>query len=163
VNYVYKCQSVDKTEINFPYRPDGSTNLNDAVVELMNFANFTNFLVSPENRSAVTMFIITDGYENSSVFYKKENVKEMSEMLKACEYSFRYFGADVDAFNETQSYGFTGGMSFNKQNTEFVGASMSNYMNTRSSFLSRGAVSASGADMVYNETHSVQDSFNLNK
>lgn len=52
------------------------------------------------------MFVITtDGYENASREFKKEQIKEMIEGHK--EWEFMYIGADVDSYSEASSIGIS--------------------------------------------------------
>ena len=53
----------------------------------------------------VLFVITTDGYENASEIYTKEQVKEMITGHK--EWEFMYIGADVDSYSEASAIGIS--------------------------------------------------------
>lgn len=77
------------------YNPLGYTALNDAVC-----STIKNVLESSKPRSKIVV-IITDGEENSSLKYTKEDTKKM---IKDCQdnhdWKFIFIGANIDAFAE---------------------------------------------------------------
>lgn len=52
--------------------------------------------IERQNTSKVMFIIITDGYENSSVKYNKEQIKKM--INKHDDWQFLYIGADIDSY-----------------------------------------------------------------
>lgn len=74
----------------------GCTALLDAIGNSIKFME--------EEKAEKVMFIITtDGYENASKNYTKEQIKEMIQGHK--EWEFMYIGADIDSYSEGQSIG----------------------------------------------------------
>ncbi|MBO7430593.1 MAG: VWA domain-containing protein [Spirochaetia bacterium] len=76
----------------------GSTALLDAVGKSIK-------LMEKKAKGKVMFVITTDGYENSSHEFKKEQIKEMIEGHK--EWEFMYIGADVDSYSEASSIGIS--------------------------------------------------------
>ena len=58
-----------------------------------------------EKAEKVMFIITTDGYENASHKYNKEQIKEMIQGHK--EWEFMYIGADIDSYSEGQSIGIS--------------------------------------------------------
>ena len=55
----------------------------------------------------MSFFISTDGEENSSGKYNKKQIKEMVQrQIEEEKWDFVFAGANIDAFNAGQSYGF---------------------------------------------------------
>ena len=76
----------------------GCTALLDAIGNSIKFME--------EEKAEKVMFIITtDGYENASKNYTKEQIKEMIQGHKKWE--FMYIGADIDSYSEGQSIGIS--------------------------------------------------------
>ena len=74
----------------------GSTALMDAIGKSIKF-------MEEEHAEKVMFIITTDGYENASRIYSKEQIKEMIEGHKSWE--FMYIGADIDSYSEGASIG----------------------------------------------------------
>ena len=62
-------------------------------------------LMERKAEGKVLFVITTDGYENASEIYTKEQVKEMITGHK--EWEFMYIGADVDSYSEASSMGIS--------------------------------------------------------
>lgn len=76
----------------------GSTALLDAIGSSIEYMD--------KCKSRKAMFIITtDGYENSSKKYTKEQIKKMIQMHD--NYEFIYIGADIDSYSEAESIGIS--------------------------------------------------------
>lgn len=58
-----------------------------------------------EQAEKVIFIITTDGYENASTKFNKDQIKEMIKGHK--EWEFMYIGADIDSYNEGQSIGIS--------------------------------------------------------
>lgn len=78
------------------YYARGSTALLDAIGRTINFAD-------NQKMKKVLFIITTDGYENASKNYNKEQIKEMIQGHK--DWEFIYIGADIDSYGEGQSIG----------------------------------------------------------
>ena len=78
------------------YYVRGCTALLDAIGKSIKF-------MEKEKAEKVMFIITTDGYENTSRKFTKEQIKEMIQGHK--EWEFMYIGADIDSYNEGQSIG----------------------------------------------------------
>jgi len=76
----------------------GCTALLDAIGKSIKF-------MEKEKAEKVIFIITTDGYENASRKFNKEQIKEMIQRHK--EWEFIYIGADIDSYSEGQSIGIT--------------------------------------------------------
>ena len=74
----------------------GSTALMDAIGKSIRF-------MEDEKAEKVMFIITTDGYENASKEFTKEQVKEMIKGHKTWE--FMYIGADIDSYSEGEKIG----------------------------------------------------------
>ena len=74
----------------------GCTALLDAIGKSIQF-------MEKEKAEKVMFIITTDGYENASRKFNKEQIKEMIQGHK--EWEFMYIGADIDSYSEGQSIG----------------------------------------------------------
>ena len=78
------------------YFTRGSTALLDAIGKTIEFME--------KKKSKKAIFIITtDGYENASRYYNREQIKQM--IKKHDEWEFIYIGADIDSYSEGTSLG----------------------------------------------------------
>lgn len=80
------------------YYVRGCTALLDAIGKSIKF-------MEKEKAEKVMFIITTDGYENASHKYNKEQIKEMIQGHK--EWEFMYLGADIDSYSEGQSIGIS--------------------------------------------------------
>lgn len=94
------------------YTPRGSTALLDAIGRTV---------VSLGEQDRAVVLVITDGYENSSVEYKKKDIQKLIEDRPNWE--FQFFGADMTSIGDAQSLG----MQVNQYTADGVG--------TRSAYL----------------------------
>lgn len=78
------------------YYVRGCTALLDAIGKSIKF-------MEKEKAQKVMFIITTDGYENASKQFNKEQIKEMIQGHK--EWEFMYIGADIDSYKEGQSIG----------------------------------------------------------
>ena len=95
------------------YYVRGCTVLLDAIGKSIIF-------MEKENTKKVMFIITTDGYENASRKFTKEQIKEMVQSHK--EWGFMYIGADIDSYSEGQSIGIN---SFNISNYKKNGRGIS--------------------------------------
>jgi uncharacterized protein YegL len=89
------------------YSPDGMTALLDAVGRTIDDAG-KDFDSRPENQKPekVIMVIMTDGQENSSKEYTKQQVKDkITEQQNRWNWQFIFLGANQDSFAEGGSLG----------------------------------------------------------
>lgn len=78
------------------YYVRGCTALLDAIGKSIKF-------IEKEKTEKVMFIITTDGYENASRKFSKEQIKEMIQGHK--EWEFIYIGANIDSYSEGQSIG----------------------------------------------------------
>ncbi len=89
------------------YNPQGGTNLLDAIGSVILETNQKlSAIGNVANRDSVTLVILTDGEENSSREFTNENIKMMVEKAETKNWSFFFFGANIDAFSVGSSLGF---------------------------------------------------------
>lgn len=89
------------------YKPNGGTNLLDAVGTAI--VNVNAFLASmkKEDRPGVIITIMTDGQENASSNYSHQMIKDMVAVAEKKDWTFTFLGANVDAFAVGSTFGMT--------------------------------------------------------
>lgn len=120
----------------YKLRPRGMTALLDSLGKLINSTG--EYLGGlPENsRPATVLFIITtDGYENASKEFTREQIREMiTRQQDHYSWKFIYLGANQDAITEAGSLGIPQGSTINynstPQSTQSVYSSLSGYTTT---------------------------------
>jgi uncharacterized protein YegL len=97
------------------YQPRGGTPLLDALGETMISTGSTLAAMPEANRPDKVVFvIITDGQENSSHKFSKNQIKEMLEhQTNVYKWQFIYLGANQDAFAEAGNVGIAMGHAAN--------------------------------------------------
>lgn len=89
------------------YKPNNTTALLDAIGEAIVTKK------QKENYNNVICVILTDGYENSSKKYNKQEIKEMiCNMKKNHNWKFIYLAANQDAFTIGNGYGMNSCANF---------------------------------------------------
>lgn len=115
------------------YKPHGNTPLIDAAVKMIKALDEQRKKSGSGN---VTLMLQTDGGENASVEYKRDDLKKLVEQKTEEGWQFIFVGADIDGYSDAVSYGFniSNVASYSKSATDAmfrtVGANMSNYMAT---------------------------------
>jgi len=102
VSIVYSNIPVSNVQLltNETYRPDGNTPLYDAIGKTVN--------QDKENKK--TLFIIlTDGEENSSREYQKDDIVNLIKEQEKTGWSFVYLGANQNAWGHAQQFGLSHG------------------------------------------------------
>lgn len=104
--FVYNNVPINKVG-KLEYHPRGTTALLDAVGRAINETGERLSKLKEEERpSKVVFVIITDGLENSSREFKKNQIKNMiEEQTNRWQWEFIYLGANQNAFNEAQDIG----------------------------------------------------------
>lgn len=89
------------------YTVRGSTALLDAVGKAIKHIGNIHKYIREEDRPEKTIFVITtDGAENASRKYTKQQIKELIEQkTKTCNWEFLFLGANIDAITTAESYG----------------------------------------------------------
>jgi hypothetical protein len=111
IDYFVLHDRVNLKEVNPITRKEyftmGSTALLDAVGKTINSIGAKLSAMREEDRpSKVIVLIITDGEENSSVEFSKEQIKQMVETQQnVYNWKFLFFGANIDSFAAASSIG----------------------------------------------------------
>lgn len=114
------------------YRPNGGTNLLDAIGDAITGVNSTLSKHKKADRPGVIITIMTDGAENASKRYTNEQIKELVKAAEAKDWTFTFLGANIDAF----AVGSTFGMSMSNSAT-YSTANMTQTMATISASTTR--------------------------
>lgn len=95
------------------FRPRGSTALLDAMGKTIGAIGARIWKMTDENKpSKVIVVIITDGHENASIEYQKEQINSMIRFREDEEkWEFVFLGANMDAVSAGTSYGVKAGSS----------------------------------------------------
>jgi len=99
------------------YNPNGGTALNDAVMEAIEDIETRTKNSKAKNKPQVLLIVFTDGDENSSQKYNKQQVSDKRKEKEAEGWAFIFMGADMDAWAAGRSYGMSKGntVSLGKQ------------------------------------------------
>lgn len=100
---------VDEKKIREVYTPRGTTALLDAVGRTIADLSITlEKMDEVERPKRVVVAVITDGYENASSEYTKEQISKLvSEKTEKEGWEFVWLGATMDAVDVAASYGFS--------------------------------------------------------
>lgn len=92
---------------NEDYQPGGSTALMDAVGgAVSHIARLHKEMDKDKVPGKTIVVIITDGYENASQHYTKQDIKKLITKLQKDEgWEFIFLGANIDAASEAEGYG----------------------------------------------------------
>ena len=101
IHTVYSNRPIDEVPdlTKETYKPRGGTNLLDAVGHTI--AKIQNELVQHAdvaNRPGVIVLIMTDGEENSSEQFTRNEIKNMVKSAEESDWTFTFLGATIDAF-----------------------------------------------------------------
>lgn len=129
---IHEVKQLTKNE----YIPYGGTALLDALGDTIKSVGKRLFNTSEENRpSKVIVVVITDGEENSSRKYTKQNiVKMIEEQQDVYNWKFMFLGANMDAVSEAASLGM---------DTTFARSYTANEIGTESVYTSVAAAATS--------------------
>jgi hypothetical protein len=85
----------------------------DAIGQTLNRINQLLCMHKQEDRPGVLVVIITDGHENSSREFSGEQIKAMVKASEACDWTYTFLGANVDAFHMGSTFGMNMSNSIN--------------------------------------------------
>lgn len=104
-------ESKDIKEVpGLEFVPRGSTPLMDAIGKAVaSTKERYDSLYSWQRPGKVMFVVITDGQENASHEFKKDQVKALVEQQKKAGWEFIFLGVGIDAFAEASQYGFNAG------------------------------------------------------
>lgn len=113
-DHVYSNVSLDAIQplTSFAYAPNGNTALLDAVgMTIDSVGRRLAMTPEPERPEKVLVCILTDGLENSSRHYQRQQVKSMIEhQREKYSWEFVYLAAGKDVFDEAQDFGIAPNM-----------------------------------------------------
>lgn len=149
VEHVYK--GVGPAGVQIRIAPRGSTALYDAIGTTID-ALGKRFAEMPEDRrpGKVIVAIVTDGYENASYRFTREQIKEMIQhQTDVYNWDFMYIGANQDAVLVAETFGINAGsaLTYNTNDIAMASATMDSYVTNTRSF---GSYAFSAADRANN-------------
>jgi len=103
------------------YRPNGGTNLLDAIGYTIEQTNKFLSTFKREERPGVIIVITTDGAENASTKYNNQTIKDMVKAAEAADWSFIFMGANIDSFSVGSSFGMSANNSVNYSTSNMAG------------------------------------------
>ena len=111
---LYEC--VDLKEVkeitNQQWNPRGTTALYDAIGKTINRDKVTLNRLGSKAPSKVLVCVVTDGFENASKEYKREDIQKLIQSCEKEDWNFIYLAANQDAFAVGQSFGISRGNTF---------------------------------------------------
>lgn len=112
---IQKCKLLNKKN----YTPGGTTKLYDAIGKTINYEiNKLGNLPKSERPNKTLCVILTDGYENASREFNKDQVKKLiGEMKEDFNWEFIFLAANEDATLTAETMGISRGNSFSFANT----------------------------------------------
>lgn len=144
VNYIYINKDIKSVEplSRQTYSPSGSTNLLDAIGD--NIYKINSHLASKKKaqRPGVIVVILTDGEENTSNRFTKSSIKGLVESAEGKDWTFLFMGANIDAFHEGSSMGFSANntVQYNTSNMSGSMAALSSITTRTRSAYAKGFV-----------------------
>lgn len=133
------------------YKPDGGTALYDAVCQTIS-------ATKEKDGEKVITIIMSDGQENSSKEYNKQDMKTLIKYLeKKGNWTFVYLGANQDSYATAQDYGFY------MKNTSNFNATARAVGSAMGTIATNTAFYSASADMSTMDFFSKEDQDNLEK
>jgi|WetSurMetagenome_2_1015567.scaffolds.fasta_scaffold11116_7 hypothetical protein len=152
---IHNCRPIRDVPTDYVLKPRGWTRLRDTVGRAVNEIGARLLATpEPERPGLVVVAIVTDGEDNRSVEFTKEQLKQQIEhQQNVYNWKFTYLGANQNAIVEGTSLGISpGGIAdYNIHNTTCTfGALMSNVSRMREG--ARGPAGPAGVSCGYTET-----------
>lgn len=123
---IKKAKELTKNE----WMPRGTTALYDAIGKTINSEKQKLNKLGINKPAKVLVCIVTDGYENASREYSKDNIKTLIKESENDDWNFIYLAANQDAMTVGDSFGVSAGNTFTyTANTTGI-VDMSNVMYT---------------------------------
>lgn len=120
ITYPYSNLPISEVEsLSKVYSPRGGTNLLDAIGDAINQTNDYLKNINEIDRPDVIVNIFTDGEENSSRTYSSDDIKELVKKCEDCNWTFTFFGANIDAFNVGEKFGMNTNNTFDYNTKSF--------------------------------------------
>jgi hypothetical protein len=107
--WLYECANLkDVKEItNSQWYPRGTTALYDAIGKTINQDRAVLNRLGVEKPSKVLVCVVTDGYENASKEYRRENIQKLIADCEKEDWNFIYLAANQNAFAVGTSFGIS--------------------------------------------------------
>jgi len=106
--YIDHCVSIPIKDLKLfteeTYKPRGMTRLLDAIGKGIN--TISEEIIKQNKNSKVIVSILTDGYENDSREYKKDQIIELLANKRKENWEFIFLGADEKAIEDAIQWGF---------------------------------------------------------
>lgn len=112
--------------------PRGCTALYDAIGKTINNEKANLTRLGKEAPAKVLVIIVTDGQENASHEYKRDDIKKLITNCELNDWNFIFLAANQDAFAVGQSFGISYGNTINYVASSSGVAGMSMTMNNAS-------------------------------
>ena len=112
--------------------PRGMTALYDAIGRTINTVKANRVKMGSEKPDKVLVCIVTDGLENASQEYKREDIKKLIKQCEDENWNFVYLAANQDAFAVGSSFGVAGGNTYTFAATSAGAYNMSATLNAAS-------------------------------
>jgi len=104
------------------YRPNGGTNLLDAIGYTINQVNDALAKLNRDQRPGVIIVITTDGEENASTKFNAPGViKAMVAAAEKADWSFIFMGANIDSFSVGSTFGMSALNTVNYSTSKMAG------------------------------------------
>lgn len=141
------------------YRPNGMTNLLDAIGDNLTRIDSHLKTHSKNKRPGVMTIVMTDGLENASSQFTKSMISKMVDSREKKDWIFTFLGANIDAFSEGSAMGFKAGTTL-QYSTDSMGNTMKVMAGKTSMVRSAYASGMSGDELMasasYNDSERVQ-------
>ena len=112
--WLYECANIkDVKEItSSQWYPRGTTALYDAIGKTINQDRATLNRLGVEKPSKVLVCVVTDGFENASKEYRREDIQKLIADCEKDDWNFIYLAANQNAFAVGTSFGIAPGNTF---------------------------------------------------
>jgi hypothetical protein len=112
--WLYECANLNdvKELTNLQWFPRGTTALYDAIGKTINQDKLTLNRLGSEKPSKVLVCVVTDGLENASKEYKRNDIQNLIKQCENDDWNFIYLAANQNAFAVGQSFGISGANTY---------------------------------------------------
>ena len=129
------------------YKPNGGTNLLDAIGFTIENVNNSLGTRKKSQRPGVIIVITTDGYENGSTKYTNAQIKDMVKSAEKANWSFVFMGANIDSFDVGSAFGMNASNSVNYSTSNMPGTYGS--LNATTTRMRTAKLAGADTDVVY--------------
>jgi hypothetical protein len=116
---IYDCVDIQNAQelTEAVWSPRGTTALYDAIGKAINKDKQRFAALGTEKPSKVLVCVVTDGFENASTEYRRQDIQKLIRQCEDEDWNFIYLAANQDAFAVGQSFGIAPGNTFTYQAT----------------------------------------------